>query len=346
MPVRTTCLGAFPKPDWVPIRDWFQVDLGDADYAEKVIGKWSDDGKHDDDFRRATERAVQIQLDCGIDIPTDGEQRRENYVHYQCRYFSGFDFVNLERRVLRNGAYDCVLPAIRSDVTPGKPVLVRDYEEAQAASPVPVKMTLPGPLTIIDSTADCHYRDDRRLAEDLAIALNHEVLALAEAGCLHIQVDEPVFARKPEAALDFGVDALDSCFTGVGPSVNRTTHMCCGYPDRIDNPDYPKADNRVYYDLLSALDGRVDAISIEDSHCNNDLSLFEHFRKSVAIVGMFGIARSRVESADEIQRRLEQILAILPSERVIAAPDCGLGHLTSDLATRKLRNMVEAAARI
>ena len=339
-------MGAFPKPDWVPIRDWFQIDLGEAEYAEEVIDKWSDDVEHDEDFRRATERAVQIQLDCGIDIPTDGEQRRENYVHYQCRYFSGFDFVNLERRELRDGAYDCVLPAIKSDVAPGKPVLVRDYVEAQAASPVPVKMSLPGPLTIIDSTADCHYRDDRRLADDLAIALNHEVLAIAEAGCVHIQIDEPVFARKSEAALDFGIDALEKCFAGVDPSVNRTMHMCCGYPDRIDNPDYPKADHRVYHDLLAALDGRVDAISIEDAHCNNDLSLFECVRKSVAIVGVFGIASSRVESADEIQHRLEQILAVLPSERVIAAPDCGLGHLGSDLAVKKLRNMVEAASRI
>ena len=151
MPVKTTCLGAFPKPDWVPIRDWFHVDLGEASYAEEIIGKWSDDPEHDETLRRATELAVRTQVELGIDIPTDGEQRRENYVHYQCRHFTGFDFVNLERRVLRGGAYDCLLPAIRSDVGAGKPVLVRDYLEAQAASPLPVKMTLPGPLTIIDS---------------------------------------------------------------------------------------------------------------------------------------------------------------------------------------------------
>ena len=127
--------------------------------------------------------------------------------------------------------------------------------------------------------------------------------------------------------------------------MTRAMHMCCGYPDRIDNPDYPKADHRVYHDLVAALDGKVDAISIEDAHCHNDLSLFGRFRDSVAIVGLFGIASSRVESVEEIQARLMQILTVLPREQVIAAPDCGLGFLGHDLAVEKLGNLVKAAMR-
>ncbi len=64
--------------------------------------------------------------------------------------------------------------------------------------PKPVKITMPGPMTIIDSTVDAHYRDDRALAEALANALNHDVRSLAAAGCRHIQIDEPVFARQAE----------------------------------------------------------------------------------------------------------------------------------------------------
>ena len=178
MPIRTTCLGAFPKPDYVPIKDWFQVDLGQANYADEVVNKWTDDPAHDATFHRATEEVVKAQIACGIDIPTDGEQRRENYVHYQCRHFTGFDFENLERRILRNGAYDCVLPAIRGAVRPGDSVLVRDYREAQAASDRPVKMTLPGPMTIIDSTANCFYQDEKELAfVTYYIVLNQPVIA-------------------------------------------------------------------------------------------------------------------------------------------------------------------------
>lgn len=346
MPIRTTCLGAFPKPEFVPIKDWFQVDLGADAYASDVVAGWTDDPRHEPAFARATAEVVGAQLDAGITIPTDGEQRRENYVHYQCRHFSGFDFDTLERRVLRDGAYDCHLPAIRSNVRAGDSVLVRDYHQAQAASAQPVKMTLPGPMTIIDSTADCHYHDDQRLAFDLAAALNVEVRALADAGCGHIQIDEPLFARKPDQALAFGIETLERCFHSVDAAVTRTMHMCCGYPDRLDNPHYPKADHEVYHSLVAALDGKVDAISIEDCHCKNDLSLFEKFRISTAIVGFVDVAVSRVEPVAEIMARMNEVLSVLPPERLIAAPDCGLGFLGTDLAMQKLRNLTAAAQRV
>ena len=346
MSIRTTCIGAFPKPDYVPIKDWFQVDLGADNYTSDVVSKWTQKAEHEPAFVRATTAAVRAQIDCGITIPTDGEQRRENYVHYQCRHFSGFDFDNLERRVLRSGAYDCDLPAIRGPVKVDRSVLVRDYLQAQAASDRPVKITLPGPLTIIDSSADCHYNDDQRLAFDLADALNTEVHALADAGCRHIQIDEPVFAREPEQALAFGVEALQRCFHGVDTEVTRTMHMCCGYPDRLDNLDYPKADNTVYPVLVEALDGKVDAISVEDCHCHNDLSLYEKFKESTAIVGFVDVAVSRVEPTEEIAERMRQILAVIPSDRLIGAPDCGLGFLGTDLAVKKLRNLCSAAAQV
>ncbi|MEM7439833.1 MAG: cobalamin-independent methionine synthase II family protein [Pseudomonadota bacterium] len=342
MPIRTTCIGAFPKPDYVPIKDWFQVDLGAADYADDVVSRWTDDPAHDATFARATAQVVQAQIDAGIHIVTDGEQRRENYVHYQCRQFAGFDFDNLERRVLRNGAYDCVLPAIRSPVVAGEPVLPRDWREAQAAArDVPVKITLPGPMTIMDSTADCHYDDPARLARDLADALNAEVHALSDAGCQHIQIDEPVFARKPDDAAAFGFDALARTLHGT--QATTTVHMCCGYPDRLDNPDYPKADHAVYHALVDALDGVVDMISIEDCHCHNDLTLFERFKRSTAVVGFVDVAVSGVEPIDAITARMRDILQILPPDRLIGAPDCGLGFLGTDLALRKLKNLSVAA---
>ncbi len=343
MSIKTTCLGAFPKPDYVPIKDWFAVDMAEDNYQADVVDQWSDAPEHDAAFRRATESVVADQIACGIDIPTDGEQRRENYVHYQCRQFTGFDFKNLERREMRGGAYFTDLPTIRGKIKAGAPVLPRDYREAQAASDRPVKITLPGPITIMDTTADAFYNDDKALARDLAEALNAEVLALAAAGCQYIQVDEPVFARKPEAALEYGVEMLERVFHGLPEGVTRVSHMCCGYPDRLDNPDYPKADHHVYYDLVSALDGKIDALSIEDRHCGNALDLFERFHKTKAITGFVDIAVSRLESVDEIVARMRNILDILPAEMLIAAPDCGLGFLGRDLAMQKLTNMCKAA---
>ena len=350
MALTTTCIGAYPKPDYLPIKDWFQVNHDTEDYVDEVVrGYARATGAPGADalFDRATAEAVADQVACGIDIPTDGEMRRENYVHYQCRFFEGFDFENLEHRVLRNGAYDTWLPAIRGPVRGGEtPVLARDWRVAQAATGRPVKITLPGPMTIADTTADCFYDDPKDLARDLAEALNGEILALAEAGCKYIQIDEPVFARQPEAALAYGVETLERCWHGVPEGVTRVVHVCCGYPNRIDDADYPKADPGAYRQIATALDGAVDQLSIEDSHRHNDLSLFARFRKTRLVVGFIDVASSRLESVDEIEARMREVAGALPEGHLIAAPDCGLGFLGRDLALAKLSNMCEAARRV
>ena len=346
MTITTTCIGAYPKPDYVPVVDWFQVGHDADDYAEKVIRTWGVASQAVVELLdRATGEVVAEQIACGITVPTDGEIRRENYVHYQCRYFDGFDFQNLTKLTLRNGALTAELPTIRSPIKRrGECVLVRDWQVAQDAAERPVKITLPGPMTISDTTADAFYDDPKRLAFDLAQALNGEVLALAKAGCKYIQIDEPLFARKPEAALDYGIEALARCFYGVPADVTRVMHMCCGYPNHLDQTDYLKADPQSYADIATALDGTVDQISIEDSHRHNPPELFSMFQRSCLIVGFVAIASSRVESVDEIRSRIEAVLEHVPKERLIAAPDCGLGFLGRELALAKLKNLCAAAA--
>ena len=347
MALRTTTLGAFPKPDYVPVTDWFQVGHDAGDYNDRVLRGWhAPEGEDLALLDRATAEVVADQIACGIDLPTDGEMRRENYVHYQCRHMDGFDFVKLTEKVLRNGAYRAELPSITGKVAAGaERVLVRDWQVAEAAAGRPVKMTLPGPMTISDTTADIFYNDPERLAEDIAAALNVEVRALADAGCRYIQIDEPIFARKPEEALAYGIKTLGRCFEGVPAGVTRVMHMCCGYPNRLDDEDYPKADQDAYRRIAERLDGVVDQISIEDAHRHNPLELFEIFEKSTLLVGFFRVASSTLETEDQIARRMEEVLTRLPPERLVAAPDCGLGFLGRDLAMAKLKAMCGAAAR-
>ena len=344
MPLRTTVIGAYPKPDYVPITDWFQMRHDDKDYTAKVQASVDAGEAAQDVLDRATGEVIADQIACGIDIPTDGEVRRENYVHYQCRHMDGFDFDNLTHVVLRNGAYEADLPTITAPIrSRGQSVLVRDWQVAQAASDRPVKITLPGPLTISDTTADGFYNDAPKLAADLADALNAEVLALVEAGAKYIQIDEPIFARKPDAALAYGMETLQRCFHNVPKDVTRVMHMCCGYPTELDEEDYPKADQHSYAQIARAVDGLVDQISIEDAHRYNPPELFELYQKSKLIVGFVTIASSKVEPVEQIRARMLEVLKYVPAERLIAAPDCGLGFLGRDLAMVKLRNMVEAA---
>ena len=346
MGISTTCIGAYPKPDYVAIGNFAETDEQSGD-TTRAFTYTQDDAERVPEalLLRATEAALRDQLDCGVDIPTDGEQRRENYIHYHCRHLEGIDFANLTEKVHRNGAAVADLPSISGRVQPrGDHFLDRDYRVAQQFSPRPVKITVPGPLSIIDTTANLYYASERELAFDLADALNYEIRALAAAGCRYIQVDEPLFVRKVEAALDYGVECLERCFDGLPAEVTRVMHMCCGYPGHLDDDEYLKADPDCYFKLAAAVNrSSIDQVSIEDAHCLNRLELLEHFADTSVILGVVTIASSRVEPVAAIANRLEQALQHIDRARLLAAPDCGLMMLGRELAIHKLRNMCEAA---
>jgi 5-methyltetrahydropteroyltriglutamate--homocysteine methyltransferase len=257
MPLLTTTIGAYPKPGYVRLPDWFQGPDGPdtANPTERWAAAMAALGPDATaTIARGIREAVADQIEAGIDIPTDGEIPRENYIHYHCRHIAGIDFSRLGEAELRGGTYRALLPSVTGPVAArDSGFLVEDWRVAQAAAGErPVKITLPGPMTIGDTTVDAHYGDAKRLGADLAAALNVEVLALSKAGCRHIQIDEPLFARRPEAALAFGLENLERAFHGCPPAVTRTMHMCCGYPNRLDNRDYPKADPQAYLRLADA----------------------------------------------------------------------------------------------
>ena len=347
MPILTTTIGAYPKPDYVPVVDWFKADDGPdttspTERYEDELARMGDEAEAI--FSRATADVLADQTRAGIDIPTDGEVRRENYIHYHCRHITGIDFGHLTEKVLREGAYRATLPTITGPVSAQAPFLPHDWKVAQGLTDKPVKITMPGPMTIGDTLADAYYDDERTRGAELAEALNAEVLALAEAGCRNIQVDEPLFARKAQQALDFGFENLDRVFHNCPDTVTRTVHMCCGYPDRLDNPEYAKAPKECYDQLADAIDrSSIQAISIEDAHRHNDLSMLEKFADTTVIFGVVAIAKSHIETVEEITERLESALEHIDADRLIAAPDCGLGILGRELAMAKLTNLCAAA---
>ncbi len=354
MTIRTTCIGAYPKPDYLALPDWFNSPEGvdtenPTEQWQAAFDALGDNAEQVLD--RAVKDVVERQLSAGIDIPTDGEVPRENYIHYQCRHIEGIDFSQLTKKVLRDGAYQANLPTIVSPVKARAPFLVKDWQRAQRHANKlggnSVKITLPGPMTIGDTTADEFYDDPAERGVQLAAALNSEVLALAKAGCQHIQIDEPVFARYPEEALSFGFENLERAFYACPAQVTRTVHMCCGYPGSLDDEDYPKADHDVYFRLADAIEqSSINAVSLEDAHRYNDLSLLERFTNTTVIFGAVAIAKSKLESVDEIRARLIAALEHIDVDRLVAAPDCGLGLLGWELAHKKLVNLCQAARSI
>lgn len=345
--ILTTTIGSYPKPDYLKIPDWFQGEKGtDAEYPTKG---WEEAIKSlGSDFEaiinKATQEIISDQIECGIDIITDGEVRRENYIHYHCRFLKGIDFDNLTKQTARTGNYDCYLPTIVNKVEFDKPFLSNEFKINQKFSSKPVKVTIPGPLTITDTIADDYYKDNKKLGIDLSIAINNEVKILADSGCNYIQIDEPLFARKTEEALNFGIENLERCFHGIPNEIEKIVHICCGYPDKVDAINYPKAPVNSYNNLASYLeDSSVNTISIEDAHRHNDLKLLEDFKTKKIIFGLIKIASSEIEEVEEIRTRIKDCLNHIDAERLIAAPDCGLGYLSRDMAKIKLKNLSAAA---
>jgi len=347
MKLLTTTIGAYPKPDYVTLPDWFGAAAGPD--TERPTEEWAEAMARMGDeaeaiLSRGTKEIIDDQIACGIDIPSDGEVRRENYIHYHCRHLNGIDFEHLTEKSLRQGAYSARLPTITGPVSARDRFLVHDWKLAQSFTERPVKITMPGPMTIADTTANEYYDDAAKLGADLADALNVEVLALARAGCKHIQIDEPVFARKVPEALTYGMENLERAFHGCPEEVVRTMHMCCGYPDALDNPNYPKAPKESYFDLAEAVDrSSLMAVSLEDTHRRNNLSLLDRFASTTVILGVVAVAKSHVEEVDEIRAHLADALEHIDPQRLIAAPDCGLGLLGRERSLAKLRNLCQAA---
>jgi len=344
--IQTTCIGAFPKPDYITLPDWFNLIASETSVPTKTWQAAMDQLEQDVLLiDRGYAEVINDQVIAGIDIPTEGEIIRENYVHYHCRHLTGIDFENLTDKTLRDGAYTTSLPTITGKVTAEQLFLSRDWKLAQSKTARPVKITLPGPMTVTDTTSDQFYHNKQGLGADIADALNAEVRQLASDGCIHIQIDEPLFARHPEAALEYGFENLERAFHNCPTSVTRTAHMCCGYPDQLDNDTYPKADQNSYKMLADAIEySSLNAVSLEDAHRHNDLSLLEQFQSTTVILGVVAIARSEIESVEQIRERLQAALRHINPERLMAAPDCGLGMLSRELAVAKLTNLCLAAA--
>merc|ERR1719326_849853 len=310
--LKTTVIGAYPKPAYLKIPDFFNTGgdqkaglLGASLKAySEMLSSQTEESKAslEKDVLRATTEVIGKQCQCGVDIVTDGEVRRENYIHYLCRFIEGIDFAQPKEMSVRNNAYTAVVPTVNAEVKwRGGLSCAEEWKKAQACAPegVSVKYTLPGPMTIVGSVFDAHYKDDARLAGDLAKILNQQVRELAAAGCKYIQVDEPVFARKPEECLAYGIRCLEECFAGVGPAqVERTMHMCCVYPGHVGQTDFLMAETSAYRKIAPALDvSCLDAVSIEDAWCRNDLSLLGLFKQTKVILGTMNVSSSRVEGA-------------------------------------------------
>jgi 5-methyltetrahydropteroyltriglutamate--homocysteine methyltransferase len=169
IPLVTTVVGSWPKPDWLSSRvhdlSGWTVDRDWKFQAGELKVKQD----------QATELAIRQQEATRVDIVSDGEQRRDNYVNYFCRRLVGFDFEERTRIVSRSGTWTWSSPRIAGSVSSTGSSLVDDFRFTRRLTDRQVKVTIPGPMTIIDSAKNEYYRDGVPLAMDLAAAIRVEV---------------------------------------------------------------------------------------------------------------------------------------------------------------------------
>ena len=157
----TSTAGSLPKPSWLaqPETLWSPWKLQDDELTE---------GRQD-----ALRLALDDQRQAGIDIVSDGEQTRQHFVTTFIEQLSGVDFEKRETVRIRD-RYDASVPTVVGTVDRPKPVFVEDARFLRQQTDQPIKWALPGPMTMIDTLYDDHYRSREKLAWEFAKLLNQE----------------------------------------------------------------------------------------------------------------------------------------------------------------------------
>jgi len=232
MPLKTTVIGAWPKPAYLHIPDWFSEkgnfdegvmkDLtgmgGGYDPRSRAKALSKDSSSFSADVSKAVAEVLTEQASLGVSVVTDGEMERGAYYLHLLSNVEGVDMEGLEEKVMRSGAYSTLVPAVRDKVSlkGDTPVCWREWKRAKDSQPqgVVVKYTIPGPMTLVDGMVNKYYADPQELHGDLITLINKEILELVAQGCKNVQIDEPVMMRYPDQALEFGLDNLALCFQG------------------------------------------------------------------------------------------------------------------------------------
>ena len=328
----TTLVGSYPQPEWLIDRKKLAGRFPPRVRAREL---W----RVEDSFLReaqddATVLAIRAQEAAGLDIITDGETRRESYSNRFATALEGVDIDEPGVALDRSGHPNPV-PRIVGRVRRKHPVEVEDLLFLKKHTSKQVKMTVPGPFTMSQQAQNDYYASEQEAAMDYARAVNEEIRDLFAAGADIVQIDEPYMQARPEPARAYGLDALKRATDGLDGTI--AVHICFGYAAIIH--ERPEA-----YSFLPELAGtEVDQVSIETAQSGLDLAVLDALPDKTIILGVLDLSTEQVETPDVVAERIARSFPHTGTERLIAAPDCGMKYLPRDAAYGKLEALVEGA---
>jgi len=328
----TSLVGSYAQPDWLIDRKNLAGRFPPRVRARELwrVAQEFLDEAHDD----ATLLAIRDQERAGLDIITDGEQRRESYSNRFATALENVDIDNPGTALDRSGHPNPV-PRIVGKIRRKRPVEVRDVEFLRANTDRTIKITVPGPFTMSQQAQNDFYKDEQEMVLDYAAAVNAEIKDLFAAGADIVQIDEPYMQARPEKARHYGLNGLNTALAGI--SGTTAIHICFGYAAiiHVRPPGYS------FLPELAA--SPVQQISIETAQSRLDCAVLQKLPGKTIILGTLDLSDMRIETPDTIAARIRRALPYVPAERIVVAPDCGLKYLPRDVAFRKMRAMVAGA---
>ncbi len=327
----TSTAGSLPKPSWLaePEKLWSPWKLE----GEELIA-----AKHD-----ALLVTLAEQERAGIDIVSDGEQTRQHFVTTFIEHLDGVDFEKRETIRIRD-RYDASVPTVVGAVSRQKPVFVEDARFLRAQTSKPIKWALPGPMTMIDTLYDAHYKSREKLAWEFATILNQEARELEAAGVDIIQFDEPAFNVFFDEVNDWGIATLERAIEGL--KCETAVHICYGYGIKA-NTDWKKtlgSEWRQYEEIFPGIrKSGVDLVSLECQNSHVPMELIELLRGKKVMVGAIDVATSVIETPEEVANTLRKALQFVDADKLYPCTNCGMTPLSRNVARGKLHALSAGA---
>jgi 5-methyltetrahydropteroyltriglutamate--homocysteine methyltransferase len=327
--LKTTIAGSLPKPAWLaePKKLW---------PAWRMAGEELAQAKRD-----ATLLWLKSQEDAGVDIVTDGEQSRQHFVHGFLEFVQGIDFGRKVKMGIRNNRYEAMVPVVSGPLRLKGRVHQAEAALARAHTRRKLKLTLPGPMTIVDTIADEHYRDKVKLAMAFAELLNQEARALVKDGVDVIQFDEPAFNVYMDDVSKWGIAALERAAQGL--KCTTCVHICYGYGIQA-NIDWKRtlgSEWRQYQEIFPALaKSKIDQISLECIHSKVPIELLKLLKGKDVLVGVIDVATDAVETPQEVAATIAAAAKYVPAKRLYPCTNCGMAPMDREIALRKLQALV------
>ena len=333
--IPTSLVGSYAQPDWLIDRERLLHRFPPRVRATEL---WRIDPCYLEEAQDdATLIAIRDQERAGIDIITDGEQRRESYSNRFATALAGVDIDNPGTALDRSGEPNPV-PRVVGPVERRHSVQVRDIEFLRANTSRPTKITVPGPFTMSQQAQNDFYETEAELALAYAGAVHDEIADLFAAGADIVQIDEPYMQARPQKAREFGVAALERALDGI---IGTTAvHLCFGYAAII----HGRPSEYSFLPELSACS--CHQISIETAQSGIDTAVLDRLPGKQIILGVIDLNDPAVESPETVAERIRRALPHKRPDELIAAPDCGMKYLPRDSAYGKLESLAAGAAAV